>query len=78
MTVKTNNHALTEAYAHSAGPHDTIYLPQGSYVSPVDPYYLPRHIKELPEYRHMNHDTHTFAYTKFGLIPLPKKIIKAK
>ena len=78
MSVKVPNHALTEAYSYAVGNQDTRTLPQNAYVCPIDPYYLPRHLKESSEYAFFNAETHVYCYTRYGLIPIPKNIVRVR
>lgn len=78
MSVKTANYALTEAHSHSMGPQDTLVLPEGAFVSPIDPYYLPRHIKEHSSYKWFDPETHVHCFTRWGIILIPKRIVRER
>ena len=71
--MKTTNYVLMEAYTHLIDRQDSQTLPAGSFVRPMDPRWVPKEVKE----RHwINHDKEVFCYTRLGIIPIPRKIIR--
>lgn len=53
---------------------DSKTLPAGSYVKPIDWYWLPAHIKE--QYKHYDRHTMLICYTRYGIFPIPKAIVE--
>ncbi len=51
-------------------------LPVGSFVKPIDEYWLPKHIKDKPEHIWINRDKEIYCYCHFGIVILPIKIIR--
>jgi hypothetical protein len=79
VTMKVPDYTLTEAYAWDIGPQDKRSLPAGSFVKPVDTRYVPAEVRE--KWRksdiHRMYDDLTFAYTHFGFILVPRKLLRA-
>jgi hypothetical protein len=70
--MPTPNYVLTEEHAVSSGPYDTKTLPAGSFVRPIDPVYLPRHITESDEYKYFSPERQIYCYTRIGIVAIPK------
>ncbi len=73
--MKRLTYVLTKDHTVSLGPHDSITLPQGSFVVPMDPRWVPKHIKESDAGRYILPSLESFVYTKYGILVVPKKII---
>lgn len=77
MSIKTSNYCLTEAYnVPNGGGYDTRTLPQGAFVSPVDTRWVPKHVLESEQHRWFDPQTETFAYSRYGFVRIPKKILR--
>lgn len=50
-------------------------LPVGAFVCPIDPYWLPVHIKTAKEYLFFNPKHNVYCYTRYGIVMLDKKAI---
>lgn len=74
----TPNYVLTESYSYSAGSsnHDSKTLAAGSFVRPIDPRYVPKHVLDNPKYVWFNKNTEVFVYCKYGIIVVPLNIIR--
>lgn len=55
-----------------------IVLPAGSFVCPIDWYYVPKHVKESDRYRWFDKETHSVCYTRFGLVPIAKRVLRER
>ncbi len=76
-SVKTDNWALTEAYnVPNGGGYDTRTLPQGAFVSPIDLRWVPKHVLEDPQHMWFDKEAETFAYSRFGFVRIPKRILR--
>jgi hypothetical protein len=74
------NHITTEDYEYSKNPDSTYgekkTLPKGSFIKPIWHRYVPKDIREQERWKGMSMDTHTFAFTSFGIILILKNIIR--
>lgn len=52
-------------------------LPAGSFVKPIDPYWLPQHIKDTSNFKWMNKETQVFCYTALGMVLIPWEKLRA-
>lgn len=80
MSVRTPNYRLIQDHTVSSGSGlmgaDYKTLPAGSYVRPIELSYVPPHVKEDSRWKYFNKELEVFAYTKFGIIPIPKYILR--
>lgn len=74
--MSTPDYVVDENVVFTNFNGDTLTLPAGSFVKPIDFYYIPAHIKITFDWRVFNKDTHIFCYTRFGIIPIEKKKIR--
>lgn len=74
--MKTPSYMLMKDHHISIGVGETRILPAGSFVCPVEPYYLPRHIKDQPSFQYFNRQTELFCYTRFGITVIPKHLVR--
>ena len=77
--MKTPNYILKEElkYPSERGAmHDLKTLPAGSFVRPIQPQYIPKHVLEDERWRWFTPSTDTFAYTSQGIVMIPKNIIR--
>lgn len=74
--MKVSEFVLTEAYTYSAGNSDTRTLPEGAFVKPIRDCYVPKHILDDRQWQNYEQDDYTFAYCRYGIILLPRRIIR--
>lgn len=73
--MKTPDYVLMQAYEIQLSGIDTLVLPAGSFVRPIDPYYLPKDIKSKYPCRWYDPKTDFMCYTHYGLLPIAKTAI---
>lgn len=73
---RTPNYVLTESFNCTPGSYTSQLLPEGSFVRPIAFDYVPRHITENPKYYHFDSKREVFVYTKFGIVAVPKNILR--
>lgn len=72
--AKVPEFITTEDYKF--GPlNDERVLPKGSFIKPIDVYYLPKHCYNYPTTMYYNKDRDVFIYCRFGIITIPKKLV---
>lgn len=54
----------------------TIIIAAGTFVKPIETVYLPDHIKEEASYRWFQKSTEQFVYCSYGILVIPKHIIR--
>lgn len=74
MSIKIPNYRLKVDVTVGDMFSESI-VPAGTWVKPIDKYYLPQHIKEGEAYRWANHDVEIFCYTSYGIVLIPRKAI---
>lgn len=74
--MKTPNYVLTQAHNYSNGAGDPRTLPEGSFVRPIIPAYVPKHVLEEPRNRGFDPKTELFIFCRFGIIIVPKHIVR--
>lgn len=56
--------------------NDSKVLESGTFLRPILRQYLPVHVKDDPRWRYFMPDNdYEFCYTRYGIIPVPKKQI---
>lgn len=66
---------LRDAYVvYTPGSLDKVELPQGAFVQPINKDYVPKHITD--KVFGFNTDVDTFAYSRFGIIVIPRRLIR--
>lgn len=76
--MKTPNYIITEKCVLYNGPMDEKVLEIGSFVCPIEYAYLPVHVKEDKRWKDVTLNTHVFCYTRYGIIPIEKNILRQK
>lgn len=77
MTVKVQQYRTTEEVnVVSLSENKTITLPFGCFVKPINPDYLPRHIKEAKEYDYCIQNGWLICYCYYGIVAIPKIVIE--
>jgi len=78
--MRLPEYVLTEPmpiFGSSSSHHTTQDLPAGACVKPLNPDYLPRHITETVEYKHIYDPAiHQYVYSRFGIHLVLRKIIR--
>lgn len=72
--AKTPNYVMDKQFVHSLGKGDEITIPAGSFIQPLEFRYVPSHIKEEYSWVDKNHEQ--FCFTKWGIIPIPKRLLR--
>jgi len=78
MSIKTPEYTLIEAHDHFTSGYDKRTLEAGSFINPIEPQYLPQHIKNTDEFKKMDHDLFVYCYTAYGILPIPRRIIRSR
>lgn len=73
---RTPNFCLSADFMFSYDRHDTKTLPAGTFVRPLELQYVPQHVLDNPLWRGFNKDKEVFVYTKFGILAVPKHIVR--
>lgn len=76
MPVKTENYMLPDAVSVINHRGEKITLPAGSYVKPVSPQYVPKHITENSQWAFFNSTLETFVYCRFGFVVIYKSQLR--
>lgn len=71
--MKTEQWVLAQEYTHSFNQRDSFTLPSGAFVLPMETKYVPKHVREAI---FLDSSKEIFCYTHFGIIPIPKKILR--
>lgn len=72
--MKTPDYVLHTDFTYHESSHDTKVLRAGSFVQPIDIYYIPKHIKD--NYKFFDTEKETFCYTHYGIIVIPRNLIR--
>lgn len=67
---------MKDSYSYSLGPHDQRVLPIGAFIQPIAYCYVPKHIKEDPQWYYYSLEDYTFVYSQHGYVLIPKKLIR--
>lgn len=78
MSVSTPNYMTTESIVVGDNKFGSVItlLPANSFVRPIELRWVPKHILEDHKWRFFNKELEVFCYTYYGIIALPKKIIR--
>jgi hypothetical protein len=75
--MKVQEFCLSENFSYvEPGTWDTNVIPQGTFVKPLNIYYVPKHIKDDPIHLFFDPTNEVFVYCSYGIIPIPKKYIR--
>lgn len=77
--MKTPNYVLKEEHKYPSAKgsmHDLKVLPIGSFVRPIEPQYVPKHVIDDERWRWFAPKVEVFAYTSQGIIVIPRNIIR--
>lgn len=72
--MATPDYLLTNDVTITKDIWDQKVIKAGTFVRPIDFYYVPQHIKDLPDHKWFDRNREVFCYTPIGiqLIPLDK------
>ena len=73
MSYRTKGYVLAQAFTYRIDIHDSIDLPAGSFVLPMDTRWVPKETKIRVGKPNINE---TYAYTKYGIIIIPIKLVR--
>lgn len=77
ISVKTPDYVLIEDYVVIISNTDRRVIPVGSFVQPIDEYYLPKHIKDSDDYKfQIGPSRFIWAYTRYGIVRIPKSLLR--
>lgn len=65
---------LSDAVKVYIGYGEPLELPQGAFVRPIDERYVPKHI--LEDTTRLRSNDEVFCYTRYGIIPILKSMIR--
>jgi len=74
--MRTPEYVIDKEYTIYSGIARDKVLPAGAFVKPIDPYWLPKHIKDSNEFKWANPKTEQFCYTHFGIVLIPLNLIR--
>ena len=74
--MKIEEYVLMTEHTINYGPYDVKVLPAGTFVKPIQPQYLPKHIKDCRTFSLMLKTDYIYCYTYYGIIPIPSNIIR--
>jgi len=72
--MQTPNYALIQDVMCENGGADPKRLPAGSYVRPIEFKYVPKHITS--QHRFFDEETSVFCYTRYGIIPIARNLLR--
>lgn len=61
---------IDEVSIRRSAASEPIILPQGAFVRPLEYTYLPAHIKNDSTWKTYPTTMYTFAYTRYGILPI--------
>ena len=70
-------YVLREAHSCKSDPFGADkMLPAGAYIKPINFYYISALTKE--RWPSFNPETQVFCYTAYGIIPIPKSLVRLR
>lgn len=73
MSYRTKGYVLSQAFNYRIDIHDSIDLPSGSFVLPMDARWVPQEVKNRIGKPGINE---IYVHTKHGIIIVPAKIVR--
>lgn len=73
--MRIKSHLTTEDYTFSRG-QEMKTIPAGSYVKILSKKYVPKEVISAYQWKIMDPNSEVFCYTKYGIISIPKKILR--
>ncbi len=74
VAPRTPNWRLTADFIVKRAGRTSVTLPAGSYVRPMDLYYVPEHIKDANPY--FWESSETYCYTRHGIVAVPNHYLQ--
>lgn len=74
MSTRPKDYMLTEETTVKTFNGDKV-LPKYAFVKPMDPYHVPKFIKERDSWYHLE-GTYVYCYTHWGIVSLPKALVR--
>lgn len=74
--MKTPDYVLNEEVKIMDSLLNEKVLPAGSFVKPIEPYYLPKHIKDQTSFHWFDPRTEAYCYTFYGIVMIPLRSIR--
>lgn len=72
LSMATPDYVLIEDVHYTSGGYETKTLLAGTFVRPIDKYYIPQHVKDKTEHKFFNEDLEMYCYTPHGIILIRK------
>lgn len=76
MSLPTPNYFLMSEYSLNILGRDPITLPSGSCCRPITACYVPKDVLEYWSSKGYHKDSYDWCYTRFGIIPITKGLIR--
>lgn len=78
MSLKTANYLTIEAVEiHRGYGSESITIPQGTFVKPIEFCYVPKHVRDdMFNHNVYNKDTHIYCYSSYGMYPILRTKIR--
>lgn len=74
---RTPNHVLTVDFSYGeGGMYDRKTIPAGTFARPIELAYIPQHVLDDPRWQYFSKETEVFVYTRYGIIPVPRRILR--
>lgn len=76
--MSTPDHVLTQKWEWRIGPSDTMTLPPGTFVRPIEIQYVPKHVLEDDKWKFFGASLSgcVYCYSSLGIIPVSLDIIR--
>lgn len=74
--MKTPDFVTMEDHKFSTGIWDEKTLAKESFVRPIELTYVPKHVLEQATHKWFDKETHIYVYCRYGILYIPKKIIR--
>lgn len=76
MATSTPDYVLTEDHNVTYNSTEGKILLAGSFVRPIEIQYVPKHITDSAFGRWFNKNTEIYCYTRYGIVPIPRNILR--
>lgn len=74
--MATPDYVLVEDVHYNAGGFESKVLTAGTFVRPIDKYYIPQHVKDKPECKYYTEGETYYCYTPHGILVIHKSKIR--
>lgn len=72
--MSTPDYVLIQDYTVNPYVPDSTLVPAGTFLRPLDLYYVPKHIRDAS--RGFNKDKEVYCYCSYGILPFPKGLLR--